>query len=93
MDFSSCLDASLFEPISARSFHDARRRCSHLTEYLYYESPAGSVLVGYAPAELSRQFFRRAAAEAVGHPQWQSWRDHPRMDVIWSARQRLTQAA
>ena len=88
-DFSDCLDASVFNPIRAQTFADARASAGHLTGYLYYEWPDGSALVGNASAEAGRQFFRGAVAHRLGHPEWQSWQAHPRLDVVWAARRRL----
>ncbi len=87
--FDNCMEASLIEPIIADGFESARRMASHLTEYLYYEAPGGRVLIGNAPAHLRRQFFRAGAANAIGRPEFQSWNEHPRLDVVASAQSRL----
>lgn len=71
------------------SFSSARRRVGHLTEYLYAESPGGSVFVGTDSHSTPRQFFRGVLADATGKPHLQSWRRYPRREVVESARRRL----
>jgi len=88
-DFSSCLSDSTFRPIEAQSFTQARAVAGHLTEYLYYQRSDGSALVGHAAGHQGRQFFRRAIAEMVLHPEWQSWQAYPRLEVLELGRNKL----
>lgn len=90
VDFSDCLAQSTFELIEADSFAVARSLGSHLTEYLYYQRPDNTVLIGHAQSEPERQFFRHALADKLGRPAWSSWATYPRHEVIESARRYLS---
>jgi hypothetical protein len=88
-DIARALDASTFAPVKASSFEDARRIAGHLTEYLYYEGPDGSVLVGTTDGQMPRQFFRSAVADAIKRPELRSWRMHPQVELLDAAAVKL----
>jgi hypothetical protein len=73
------------------SFVEARHRFAREGEYLYYERADGSCLIAAAPKRLVRQFFRYKVAECVGHPEFASWREYPRLGIVEAARARLMQ--
>lgn len=71
------------------SFIECHKNFTGKGEYLYYERIDGSCLIASAPRDLVRQFFRYKVAEHVGHPEFASWTNYPRLEVIESARNRL----
>jgi hypothetical protein len=86
--FDAALRQLAFRPLEFPDFNAATVGAGHLTEYLYYEDSAG-VLVGHVEDALPRQFFRAAAAAAVGAPHLADWRKHPQHNVAVAAAARL----
>lgn len=86
---SSALQDSVIQPLRATSFAEARQMGGHLVEYLYYEAPDGSILVGSNAESTPRQFFRGVVAGAVGRPELRSWRANPQHDFVNATRERL----